>query len=167
MIKLCFCGIEFESKTCGIYCSPECRKIGKAEYKKNWKKKRYCKVCNNLITGNGLKYCSKECANKRHKLWDKTEKGKLSKRNWYKGYAEKYPERILWRKINYRIAHKKSYHNIKNNLTPELIKILMIRDNYQDLIKPNIHRIHNGNYDFEDCCFIGQKEHGILHRRKK
>ena len=159
------CQKEFIPKSCcGIYCSPECRKIGRAEYKRTWKKKRYCKVCNELITGSGLKYCSKKCA---RNVFNKTEKGKLSKRNWYKRYAEKYPERILWRKINYRIAHKKSYHNIKNNLTPELIKILMIRDNYQDLIKPNIHRIHNGNYDFEDCCFIGQKEHGILHRRKK
>ena len=54
------CGKIFETKTCGKYCSDECRK--KKVYQKRVYKKS-CALCGDLFatTSYKIKYCSTEC----------------------------------------------------------------------------------------------------------
>lgn len=90
---------------------------------------------------------------------------KLCIKKYQKEFYTKFPEKAIFLNVSQRCENSKnpSYkyygkRNIKNYLTIEDIKYLMIRDNYWDLNNPSIDRKENNkNYTLENSHFIEQK----------
>jgi len=126
------------------------------------------------------------------KAWAKAnpKKVRASQRAWTKAYPERRraysrawtkvnPEKALLSHINQRCNNPKAENyskyggkGIKNFLSLEQLKILMIAYDYYDMRDkgehPQIHRCNpNGDYCLENCVFMTRRNHALLSKRRK
>lgn len=134
-----------------------------------------CKKCRN----NKYYHGDKETSFARNRIWAKNnrERSREIKRNWEiknidyvrKTHREKRAEKKIlepWLKYYWnivsRVTNKSRYYfktGVKNNITPEEVKILYFRDKAFDMRAPSIDRIDGfKDYEFANCRFIELKE---------
>lgn len=141
------------------YCSPECSQKERKQYYKIYRQEHRAEQ-------KAYRQIHKEELNKKCKEYCQIHKEERKEQK--KQYNFSHPAKTLLHNINVRIKYQKEYKNIKNKLTLEQIKTLMLYYGYIEMrdkgLKPNIHRRNNnGNYEMDNCCFLPEKLHYKLH----
>jgi hypothetical protein len=156
-----------------VYCNKCDCEIKRISFKKHYKENYNKNKDKILLSCQKYRNAHKEQCNKYHKKYREENREMLNKKQIKKRKEE--PWKKILSNINTRCYNKKvpqhkwyGGRGIKCLITSDELKELWSRDKAYLMKMPSIDRIDNdGDYTFENCKFIENKENAIKDKKKK